>query len=148
MKNYFRIAIFSELYHLQFTEAAVRRCSVKMLFSKSLEILQRNTCGRVLLLLSDRLESYNFTKIRLCYGCFLANLQWNTSEIPLISWYFLILLQTFRHLLSTLHLKWLPQVFNCIATNHQTATRWAFPPLGMGIWLIVYGMLISDYLRV
>ena len=46
-------------------------------------------------------------------------------------------LRTFRHLFKTLHLKWLPHIFNRILSNYQTAIRWALTPLGISFWLIL-----------
>ena len=53
-------------------------------------------------------------------------------------------IQTF---ICKLHLKWIPHIFNRIASNYQTATRRALPPLSISIWLIVNGILISVYLK-
>ena len=44
--------------------------------------------------------------------------------------------RTFRHLIATLHVRWLSHIFNCIACIYQTATRWDLPPHRITIWLI------------
>ena len=44
--------------------------------------------------------------------------------------------RTFRHLFTTLHVRWLSLIFNCNACIYQTATRWDVPPYGITIWLI------------
>ena len=36
--------------------------------------------------------------------------------------------QTFRHLVATLHVRWLSHIFNHTACIYQTATRWDLPP--------------------
>ena len=43
---------------------------------------------------------------------------------------------TFRHLFATLLVRWLSHIFNCNASNYQTATRWDLPPYRIFIWLI------------
>ena len=47
--------------------------------------------------------------------------------------------RTFRHLFTTLHMRWLPCIFNRIVCNYQTATWW---DLQITIWLVDDGMLI------
>ena len=42
---------------------------------------------------------------------------------------------TFRHLLASLHVRWLSRIFNCNAYVYQTAARWDLPPL-IVIWVI------------
>ena len=44
--------------------------------------------------------------------------------------------RTFRHLFSTLHVRWLSHIFNRIACIYQTATRWDLPLYRITIWLI------------
>ena len=44
--------------------------------------------------------------------------------------------RTFRHLFTTLHVRWLSLIFNRNACIYQTATRWDVPPYGITIWLI------------
>ena len=44
--------------------------------------------------------------------------------------------RTFRYLFATLHVRWLPHIFNRIACIYQTATRWDLPPYIITIWLI------------
>ena len=36
-------------------------------------------------------------------------------------------LWAFRYLFATLHVRWLPPIFNCIVCNYQVATRWVLP---------------------
>ena len=36
--------------------------------------------------------------------------------------------RTFRHLVATLHLRWLSHIFNRTTCIYQTATRWDLPP--------------------
>ena len=36
--------------------------------------------------------------------------------------------RTFRHLFSTLHVRWLSHIFNRTACIYQSATRWNLPP--------------------
>ena len=43
---------------------------------------------------------------------------------------------TFRHLLATLHVRWVSHIFNHIARIYQTATRWDLPPYQITISLI------------
>ena len=43
---------------------------------------------------------------------------------------------TFRHLLATLHVRWLPRVLIFIGCNYHTATLWDLPPYWITIWLI------------
>ena len=54
--------------------------------------------------------------------------------------------RTFRHLFSTLHVRWLSHIFNRTVCIYQTATRWDFPPYWITIWLIDDAMLILVYL--
>ena len=49
----------------------------------------------------------------------------------------------FRPLFATLHVRWLPHIFSCTASNYQTATQWHLPPHWLTIWLISDGMLFS-----
>ena len=51
--------------------------------------------------------------------------------------------RTFRHLFETLHVRLLTCIFNRIACNYQTATRWNLPLYWITIWLIDDGMIIS-----
>ena len=44
--------------------------------------------------------------------------------------------RTFRHLFSTLHVRWLSHIFNRITCIYQTATRWDLPLYRVTIWLI------------
>ena len=55
--------------------------------------------------------------------------------------------QTFRHLSATLHLIWLPRIFNRTACIYETVTRWDLPPCWITVWLIDDVMLISVYFR-
>ena len=48
-----------------------------------------------------------------------------------------------KHLFTTLHVRWLPHIFNQITYNYQTAAPWDLPPLEISFWRIVTGMLIS-----
>ena len=41
--------------------------------------------------------------------------------------------RTFRHFFKTLHVTWLPRIFNHAAFNYQTANRWDLPPSGITI---------------
>ena len=50
---------------------------------------------------------------------------------------------TFRHLFTTLHVRWLIRIFNCTACNCHTATQWDLPPSWANVWLIDDGMLVS-----
>ena len=50
---------------------------------------------------------------------------------------------TFRHLFTTLHVRWLIRIFNCTACNCHTATRWDLLPSWANVWLIDDGMLVS-----
>ena len=43
--------------------------------------------------------------------------------------------QTFRHLFTTLLVRWLWHIFNRTACVYQTATRWDLPPYRITIWL-------------
>ena len=45
-------------------------------------------------------------------------------------------LRTLRHLLATLHVRWLSRIFNRNARVCQTAIRWDLPPYWITIWLI------------
>ena len=51
--------------------------------------------------------------------------------------------QIFRNLFETLHVRWLPNIFNCSAFMYQNATRWDSPSYWITIWVIDDGMLIS-----
>ena len=51
--------------------------------------------------------------------------------------------QLFRHLFTTLYVRWLLRIFYRITSNYQTVSRWDLPPLGIRIWLFFYGMLAS-----
>ena len=42
----------------------------------------------------------------------------------------------YRHLFATLHVRWLPRIFNRNACVYQTATLWDLPPYRISIWLI------------
>ena len=44
--------------------------------------------------------------------------------------------RAFRHLIATLHVRWLSRIFNRTACIYQTATRWDLPPYRITIWLI------------
>ena len=44
--------------------------------------------------------------------------------------------RTFRHLLATLHVRWLSHMFNCTACIYQIATRSDLLPYRITIWLI------------
>ena len=48
----------------------------------------------------------------------------------------------FRHIFTTLHVRWLSHIFNRTACIYQAATRWDFPPHRITIWLIDDVMLI------
>ena len=50
--------------------------------------------------------------------------------------------RTFRHLLATLHVRWLSYIFNRNACIYQTAARWDLPPYRITIWLVDDAMLI------
>lgn len=54
--------------------------------------------------------------------------------------------RTFRNLLATLSLRWLPRNFNRTACNYQTANQWDLPSCCITIWLINEAMLLSVYL--
>ena len=41
-----------------------------------------------------------------------------------------------RYLFATLHVRWLPRIFNRNACVYQTATRWDLPPYRITIWVI------------
>ena len=41
------------------------------------------------------------------------------------------------HSFATLHVRWLPRIFNCITCNCQTAIRWDLLPYGICIWMII-----------
>lgn len=171
-----------------YPEVAVHRCSVKMFFRRSLEILQ------------DRILCYNkYTDLRsivllevLVEGSAADILLWFYTRTPVETWsctlsnkianlynffsikvsfhqrYYnifaftdtddshnssggertvFILLRTFRQIFVTLHMT-IPRIFNHIASNYQTAVWWALPPVGISIWFIVNGMLISVYWRI
>ena len=47
--------------------------------------------------------------------------------------------RTLRHLFATLHVRWLPRIFNCNASVYQTASRWDLPPYRITIWVIGLG---------
>ena len=47
--------------------------------------------------------------------------------------------RTLRHLFATLHVRWLPRIFNRNASLYQTATRWDLPPYRITIWVIDLG---------
>ena len=55
--------------------------------------------------------------------------------------------QTFRHLFSTLHVRWLSHNFNCITCIYQTASWWDLPPYRITIWLIDDVTLVFVCLR-
>ena len=44
--------------------------------------------------------------------------------------------RTFRHLVATLHVRWLSHIFNRTACIYQAATRWDLPPYRITKWLI------------
>ena len=44
--------------------------------------------------------------------------------------------RTFRHLLATLHVRWLSHIFNCTTCIYQTAVQWNLPPYWITVWLI------------
>ena len=44
--------------------------------------------------------------------------------------------RTLRHLLATLHVRWISRIFNRNACVYQTATRWDLPPYRITIWVI------------
>ena len=44
--------------------------------------------------------------------------------------------RTLRHLVASLHVRWLPSVFNRNACIYQTATLWDLPPYRITIWVI------------
>ena len=44
--------------------------------------------------------------------------------------------RTLRHLLATLHMRWLSRIFNRNSCIYQTATRWDLPPYRIAIWMI------------
>ena len=44
--------------------------------------------------------------------------------------------RTLRHLLATLHVRWISRNFNRNACVYQTATRWDLPPHRITIWVI------------
>ena len=50
--------------------------------------------------------------------------------------------RTFRHLFTTLHVRWLLHIFHRTACNYQTATCWGLPPYRFTIGLIDDMMLI------
>ena len=50
--------------------------------------------------------------------------------------------QTFRHLFTTLHVRWLSHIFNRTACICQTATQWDLLPYRITIWVIDDVMLI------
>ena len=45
-------------------------------------------------------------------------------------------LRTLRHLLATMHVRWLSHIFNCNGCVYQTATRCDLPPYRVTIWVI------------
>ena len=51
--------------------------------------------------------------------------------------------RTFRHLLATLHVRWMPRICNRMACNYQSDTRWNAPPYLITFWLTDDGMLSS-----
>ena len=58
---------------------------------------------------------------------------------------------TFRHLLATLHMRWLSHIFNCTALIYQAITRWDLPLYRMTIWLsddviLIFVFLIDDFI--
>ena len=56
--------------------------------------------------------------------------------------------RTFRHLVATLHVRWLSNIFNRKACIYQTATRWDLPPYRIiTIWLIDDATLVFVCLR-
>ena len=50
--------------------------------------------------------------------------------------------QTCRYLSATLHVRWLPRIFNRTACNYQTTARWDLPLYLIIVWLIDDGMLM------
>ena len=50
--------------------------------------------------------------------------------------------RTLRHLLATLHVRWLSRIFNRNACVYQTATQWDLPPYRITIWLIDDAMFV------
>ena len=54
--------------------------------------------------------------------------------------------RTFRHLCTTLHVRWLSHIFNHNARIYQTATWWDLPPYQITIWLIDDVILILSSL--
>ena len=51
-------------------------------------------------------------------------------------------LRTFRHLVATLHVRWISHIFNRTACIYHVATRWDLPLYRITIWLINDVMLI------
>ena len=49
---------------------------------------------------------------------------------------------------TTLHVRWIPCIFNRMAVNYQTATQWYLLPWRIDIWLIDDGMLMSLYVMI
>ena len=43
---------------------------------------------------------------------------------------------TLRHLLATLHVRWLSRIFNHNVCVYQTAAQWDLPPYWITIWVI------------
>ena len=55
--------------------------------------------------------------------------------------------RTFRHLVATLHMRWISHIFNRTACIYQVATRWDLPPYRITIWLIDDVTLVFVCLR-
>ena len=51
-------------------------------------------------------------------------------------------LRTLRHLLATLHVRWLSRIFNRNACVYHTASRWDLPPHQITIWVIDDAMFV------
>ena len=81
--------------------------------------------------------------IYIYYQCFLsqtltvyktAGEERGLSFIPLCHFY---PLRTLRHLLATVHVRWLSHIFNRNACVYKTATRWDLPPYRAAIYCLI-----------
>ena len=53
--------------------------------------------------------------------------------------------KTSKHLLTTLHVRWLPHIFDHTARIYQTSTQWDLPPYRITIWLIDWLMMQCSF---
>ena len=83
-------------------------------------------------------QSLDFFSIRAFFNGYwrYAGQQRNGGDLLLFYSTTSTLSRTFRHLFATLHVRWLPHIFNRNGCIYQTVTRWDWPPYLITIWFI------------